>query len=371
MIKRVFLLNGLAILAVVCNHAASWGYTAMFWWTDRYRSVAVPNFDQFGSLPYYVIVIVRQLTVFSVPAFLFVSGFFLAYAARGSQSALNWKMVKARITNLLIPYFIWSVIILIGDALQGITYAPVEYLGKLVLAKADSAYFYVLLLCQFYLLSPLLVPIAKTRWKFMLFVLALLQLSVMILVYYCPIVFGGARVPALDTVRHMPYWLFVRWAFYFALGIVVAFHLQPFKGWLVRVKWGLLVAVAVLGLLTIIELEGIFRLTGQDYRGGPNTIAAALYSVALVLCYLAFDRVSIPLSETFYQLGRQSYGIYLLHREVLQFSARIIRQIAPWMLVYQALFQPVLIVLGVGVPLLFMVIVARSPARRYYRSLFG
>ena len=91
MTKRVFLLNGLAIVAVVCNHAASWGYTALFWWTDRYRPVTVPNYDQLGSLSYWAIVVVRQLTVFSLPAFLFVSGFFVAYASRGNRSSLTWR----------------------------------------------------------------------------------------------------------------------------------------------------------------------------------------------------------------------------------------------------------------------------------------
>jgi len=161
MTKRLLLLNGLAILAVVCNHAAGWGYTAMFWWTDRYRPVSTPNFDQLGSFSYYGLSVLRQITVFSVPAFLFASGYFVAYAARG-RSAPSWKMVKVRLTNLLIPYVIWSAVIFVGDALQGITHAPVEYLERQVSGGADEPYLYVPLLYQFYLLSPLVVPMAKT-----------------------------------------------------------------------------------------------------------------------------------------------------------------------------------------------------------------
>ena len=47
------LLNGLAILAVVFNHASGWGYTAMVYWADRYRPVTVPNFDQVWSPSFY------------------------------------------------------------------------------------------------------------------------------------------------------------------------------------------------------------------------------------------------------------------------------------------------------------------------------
>lgn len=111
MTKRLFLLNGLAILAVVCSHATGWGSIAMSPWADRYRLVVGPDYDQTGTLPYYMLLAMKCLMPFSVPAFLFVSGFFVAYAARGSQSALSWKMVIVRLRNLLVPYLIWSVVI--------------------------------------------------------------------------------------------------------------------------------------------------------------------------------------------------------------------------------------------------------------------
>ena len=369
MSRRLFLLNGLAILAVVCNHAAGWGFTAMFWWTHQYRPVSSPNFDQLSTLPYYALLVVKQLTVFSVPAFLFVSGFFVAYAARGSQSTLNWKMVRVRITNLLVPYVIWSLVIFSGDFLQGITYAPAEYLKRVAFGGATSAYFYVPLLFQFYLLSPLVVPIAKARARLLLFVSALVQLGVISLRY---LDLFGADIPGLIQMRRMtPSWLFVKWAFFFAFGVVSSFHLQQLKQWLARVKWGLLVAVVVLGSLAILETEVIYRSTGEDWRGNPLTISASLFAVTFILCFLAFDKVSIPFSKTIYQLGNKTYGIYLLHPKALELVARVTYHIAPWILGHQFLFQPLLIIFGMGGPLLFMTAVARSPARRSYRYLFG
>ena len=61
------------------HHATAYGLQAMFMWTDRYRDVAVPNYDMLGSLSFYVTIIVRQLDVYSVPAFLFISGYFIAF----------------------------------------------------------------------------------------------------------------------------------------------------------------------------------------------------------------------------------------------------------------------------------------------------
>jgi len=368
MTKRLFLLNGLAILAVVCNHASGWGYTAMFWWVHRYRPVSSPNFDQLGTLPYYALLVVKQLTVFSVPAFLFVSGFFVAYTAQGSQPALNWKVVRARITTFLVPYIIWSLVIFSGDFLQGITYAPAEYLKRLTFGGATEAYFYIPLICQFYLLSPLVVPIAKSRGKLLLLLSAFLQLCTMSLRY---LVVFGVEAPAVDLMIHlMPAWTFIRLALFFTFGVVSGFNVKQLKQWLPRLKRGLLVAVVALGLIAILEREVMYNAVGGNWDAFCS-IPSMLYASAFILCFLAFDKVSSPFSKTIYQLGSKTYGIYLLHPKVLEFVARVTYHVAPWMLGHQVLFQPLLIVFGLGGPLLFMTAVARSPARRAYRLLFS
>jgi len=341
----------------------------MFWWTDRYHPVAVPNFDQVGTPPYYALLVIRQLTVFSVPAFLFVSGFFSAYAVRSSKPASSWKIARARLYNLIVPYLVWSAVIFLGDVLQGLTWRPSEYLKRLALGGADPVYFYVPLLSQFYLLSPLVVPVAKTRGRWLLFASALLQLGTISLQYLS--LLGKVQAPILGTMRVLTSSrLFVNWAFFFALGVVSGFHRQQLKRWLTRYKWCLLVAVVVLGSMMVVESEIVYRLTGKDWRGGA-LISGNLYAVAFLLCFVAFHRVSIRFSGILYQLSRRSYGIYLLHHKVIEFVARAIRQIVPWMLAYQALYQPVLVVFGVGAPLLFMAAVAKGPARRAFRYLFG
>jgi len=65
MTKRLFLLNGLAILAVVCSHTTGWGSIAMSPWADRYRLVVGPNYDQTGTLPYYMLLAMKCLMPFS------------------------------------------------------------------------------------------------------------------------------------------------------------------------------------------------------------------------------------------------------------------------------------------------------------------
>ncbi|MCL4294775.1 MAG: acyltransferase [Anaerolineae bacterium] len=369
MSKRLLLLSGLAIIAVVCNHAIGWGFTAMFAWTNRYRPVAVPCFDQMGTLPYHILLSIQQLVVFSVPAFLFASGVFVAYAERASRASFGWKGVATRIKSLLVPYAIWSGVIFLSEALQGSTYTPFEYLRRFALGEATPAYYYVPLICQFYLSSPLLAPLAKTRAKLVLLVAALLQLGAVGVRY---LLAYGAETPTLTLMIKMtPNWLFPLSAFFFVSGVVAGFHGVWFKQWLSQFRWGVLVAVVVLGLLAILEPQAPLQATRMEWARSLHTISSQLYAMAFILCFLAFDGIPIPSTRFVQQLGKNSYGIYLLHFTVLEVVARLIRQIIPWILAHQIIFQPLLVAMAIGVPLLFMTLVSRSPARRSYRYLFG
>jgi len=57
--------------------------------------------------------------------------------------------------------------------------------------------------------------------------------------------------------------------------------------------------------------------------------------------------------------------------KVMEFLARMIYHFIPIVLALQILFQPILFVVGLGVPLLFMWGVSKSPTRTVYRKLFG
>jgi membrane-bound acyltransferase YfiQ involved in biofilm formation len=365
--QQIPVLRGLAILAVVCNHAAGWGYTAMFWWTHRYRQVTPPNYDQVGTFSYYTLVAIQQLALFSVPVFLFISGFFVAYAAYGSQPTLSWKVVRVRITNLLWPYLVWSLVIFGGDFLQGTSYSLVEYFRRLAVGDATAAYFFVPLLCQFYLLAPFIARWGRAKSGQLLLVSALIQLTAIGLLYL-----RLFRVVLLNVHIFSLWMLIFWWAFYFPLGVVCGFHFKLVRQWLGRFKWVLLMATVVLGALSIIESEVLYNLT-QDYNWarGVSKFSTFLYTVAFILLFLAFDQISLPFTRAIDWIGTRSYGIYLLHPKVTELAARVIYHIAPWLLAHQVLYQPVLVASGLGIPLLFMTGVAKSPARKFYRYLFG
>jgi len=372
MIKRLLLLSGLAIVAVVVAHAAQWVWVAMFWWTDRYLPVSVPNYDLMGTPSYYGVVILQKLAVFAVPAFLFATGFFASYASRGTHGK-TWKLVGARLKVLLIPYLIWSLVIFVGDYLQGIVYTFPQYLSRLLLGKAVETYWYVFVLIQLYLLFPFIVPIAIRRPKLLLVATGTLLLAVIGFFYWKLYVeLSGANAATADVaIRLIPGRSPVRWIFFLTLGIVSGCHLQSLKAFLSQTKWILLATAVISFPLAVIETEWIFQQTGMDWRAGAFTLPGGLYAVSMILAFMAFEHTRVPFPKLGYELGGATFGIYLLHRPVLEFSARATQKFLPQVLAYPVVFQMLLMVLAVGVPFAFMRLVARSPAKRWYRYLFG
>lgn len=369
MIRRLLLLNGVAIIAVILFHSAGWGFVAMNFWTDRYLEVSVPNFDQAGSPDYYFLRLLEQITVFAIPAFLFVSGYFIAFAAGRTGKNVSWSIVWTRIRGLLIPYLIWSLLLILLAALQGKTQSIGGYVRSLVTGSTNPAYYYVPLLIQYYLLSPILVPFARRKWLILLVVTGLIQLSVQLLYY--PTLFGWESTTFDSIFDSVPKWLFPTRIFWFTLGVVAGFHIKNLSKVLVRFRRPLLVATIILFFIGVIEWELILKTTGQEWIDHRETLTDSLYSIAFIFSFLAYYASSIPLSRQINELGIRSFGIYLIHSPTMQYTGRIIYNFVPRILAMQILYLLIIAVAGLGIPLTLMAIVNRSPFRGYYKYIFG
>ena len=367
MIKRLFVLSGLAIVAVVAHHAANWGFIVMSWVVNQPFAGIGP--EQIGPLVYYSLTLIQKITTFSVPAFLFVSGFFVAYAARGAQSVLSWKMVRARITKLFIPYLIWSVIAFVFWRLTGSTYSPLTYMLRLVYGGAFPEYYYVPLLIQLYLLALLIVPLAKSHPGKVLLGAAAIQL-VMIAFNYAQIWMVDLRWSWLFAITGR--WaLFTKWIFYFALGIVISLDLEKVQV-LTKYKWVLLGLAVVFLCIGLIENETIYSLTGgENWRSNPFTLSITIYVICFVLCFLGFKDSAFPLSKTFHELNAHSFGIYLMHPLVILLVMPLLASWASFLYRHQILFQPLLLTFAIGIPFLLMRLFKIKSLAKYYSYLFG
>jgi peptidoglycan/LPS O-acetylase OafA/YrhL len=163
---------------------------------------------------------------------------------------------------------------------------------------------------------------------------------------------------------------FFHWVFFFSLGAVCFLHHQRAKLLLGRFKWQLLISVIMLATL---QLAVVFRAEFplDPARFDSFTFSSTFYALAFILCFLAFDKVRIPFASALRWLGTRSYAIYLIHFTAQVAISKLIYLFAPFLLKYQIVYQPVLIVGSIGVPLLFMQLIARSPLKKYYHFLFG
>ena len=383
MTRRFLLLMGLGILGLILNHSATFGYQATFDLAWRYRPevaaacgdltppVNCPSYDQVHSATYWGLSLVRRFIAFGVPVFLMVSGYFIAFAAGRKDAKIKWPILKTRVVGLIIPYVVWSVIIFVGQALFYNRMYPNawEYIRRLLIGGATGSYYYIPLLIQLYLLSPILVPLAKKQWKWLLVGTAVLMIFVETLRYLQLFGLGEPLVPSLISLT--PLWFFPRRLFWFALGIVFGFHISDFKPFLLRHKNKLVYGAVLFYLLSLVEFEVLLSLSGKPWIDFFSTFTTNIYAGLFMLAMLSVSKLKIPYTPQIMDIGAKAFGIYLVHEQVLELVGTLMFRYAPWILEYQILYQPIMIFFALGVPLLLMRIVSRSPAKKLYKYSFG
>jgi len=342
----------------------------MFFWAHRYLPVTSPNFSQVGSPAYYTLHLIEQLVQFSIPAFLFVSGYFVAFLTGRDRDTIGWKVIGKRVKFLVIPYLLWSVVsIVIHLFVDKTPHTFVDLALMLLIGSSNPAYYFVPLLIQFYLVSPFLVKLVKKALVPTLVVTGIIQV-IMYLSQYPTII--GTHDPFLVTLGSLfPKWLFTSRIFWFTAGITVGFHLPAIKTALQRFRLALLVALVLLFVAGFLEWELLTSLSGQPWIQTRETMIDAFYGAVFILLFLAYSDVPMPNTKLVEDLGSKSFGIYLVHSPVMEIFSRAVYHLAPWLLANQLLFVPLVGLIGLGVPLVLMYIVKRSPARALYSYLFG
>ena len=285
----------------------------------------------------------------------------------GKAVCSSWKTVQGRIAGLLWPFLIWSVVLLLVEAMQlGRVSSPLDYVRRILTGDIIGAYYFVPLLCQFYLLSPLIVKLAKEHPLALLSITGAIQLLISLSLVYLQInereFFGRLFSNG---------WLFIWQIFYFPLGVVLGFRWSAVRPRLVQFKWMLVVLAVVFGLLSIIENEWIRLATNATPDWQAMTISARLYALTFILAFMAFEGEKGRSAQGLKWLGARSYGIYLLHFPLLGLGARFIHRFYPPLLAQPLLLEFVLVAEAIAVATLFMKGVAHSPARKWYRYLFG
>jgi peptidoglycan/LPS O-acetylase OafA/YrhL len=348
--RTIPILRGLAILDVILAHA-NWHVLARF---------------TAGDVRGYPFVVLDEMSKCAVAAFMFIAGYFIAYVTSGGKRDLPWQVIRARLENLLWPWLVWSAVFVVGHSFQDRPIALVEFLRALIMH-----YYFVPLLICYYLLARVLARWAKTHTRVLLIGAAIVQLLAVAL-FYARAYHPGFPEALKPWVDHGPL-QYLRFALYFPFGIVCGMfprrveetlaRFRPVLPWLALLAFGLSVAENSMAYNT----GGAF----WPLRGLRTKLSSALFCVTFILCFVAFEGLKVPFSRMVSQLGARSYGLYLCHYPVLGIVARVVRGTLPWVASQGWLFLPLLLVSTTSLTVLLMMSVAKLPAKRIYRYLFG
>ena len=260
-------------------------------------------------------------------------------------------------------------VVLILRYVEGDRFSALHLSGILLTGSANEVMYFVPLLTQFYLLSPFIIFWAKKNWVSLIVIALILQVLVQLSAYS---LVNVVALPIGDGINvFIPKWFFLSRIFWFPLGVVIGLQRKIYMQFILRYKWIWLVGAILFYLAAFMEWELLYRNSGEQWLAHIETNIDNLYSIAVLFLLLALNSSLGRWYSWISEVGTKSYGIYLTHAIFIMYTARIIYHSAPGLLAYQLVLQPILIAVGLGVPLALMAITDRTLLRRWYSYLYG
>ena len=237
---------------------------------------------------------------FAVATFIFLSG----YLTKADND--NWlAFYRRRITRVLVPYFIWTVIY----SIQDIQSEGLSVLVKnLLCANATTTLYYIFVYIQFVLLTPLLGKLAKSRFRHLGWIIA--PLSV-VLFKYIP-AFGdihlGKHVELLWSDACLG------WFTFYYLGLILGNKiLSP--------KFNLRNLVFLYCMSLLLQMgEGYLWFTVDPAGCGSQLKLTSILSssIFMLIIYSVLSSNHGTKCRLLSTIGDYSFGIYLVHMMILK-----------------------------------------------------
>ena len=245
-------------------------------------------------------VICKPFINFAVATFVFLSG----YLTKADND--DWlAFYRRRITRVLVPYFIWTVIY----SIQDIQSEGLSVLVKnLLCANATTTLYYIFVYIQFVLLTPLLGKLAKSRFRHLGWIIA--PLSV-VLFKYIP-AFGdihlGKHVELLWSDACLG------WFTFYYLGLILGNKL-------LSPKFNLINLVFLYCVSLLLQMgEGYLWFTVDPAGCGSQLKLTSILSssIFMLIIYSVLSSNHGTKCRLLSTIGDYSFGIYLVHMMILK-----------------------------------------------------
>ncbi|NJM39458.1 MAG: acyltransferase [Anaerolineae bacterium] len=358
-------MRGLGALGVIAGHAVLQVFDREALLLAQSPNAGYTNYV--GTAEHHLLFAVRQLALFAVPMFVFVSGLVRAYGVAQGKP-VQWSSIRRWIAALIPPFVIGLVVIWLAF------FGPVLLAHNRAIRLEEMLGTYDLvaflpIAIEFYLLFPLLVRVAQRSPEGLLMGAALVQGTVIAAWY----VSRGNTPYATALAQYVKLSEYHLWSrmLYFCGGVVIGLHHKRALPQLVQWR-GLLVGLAVaFGALSVLEMERTSPLGGMFASQFLVPAVAYFLCLSLLVASWAGAPDDGPLQRFWQAIGQRSLGIYILQWAVMLTTARIASATYPVLVMQPVAFFFGLCIVALVAPLFVSSLLARAKLNRLHRYIFG
>jgi peptidoglycan/LPS O-acetylase OafA/YrhL len=356
------IMRGLGALGVIVGHAVQEVFDREELWLTQHSLSSFGS--HLGTPEHHLLFALRQLALFAVPMFVFVSGFVRAYGVAQGKP-VQWKSIRRWIGALIPPFII------------GLLTIWAAYFGPVLLTRSRAirleevlgTYDFVAFIpiaIEFYCLFPFIVRIAKRSPVALLIGAAVIQSSVIAAWYLSHSTLPFAA--ALGQYASFSEYHFWSRMMYFCGGVVIGLYhakllpqLAQRRGWLVGL-------VMLFGALSVLEME---RTSPTGTLLASQFLAPAVaYFICLSLLVASWGQAWRG-QRIWLTVGQRSLGIYILQWAVLFTLGRVSAALFPQLMFQPLLFLVILCSVALIAPLLVSYTLGRAKLERPHRYIFG
>jgi len=238
----------------------------------------------------------RQLINFPVATFFFLSGYFEKGAANGESNILR---IYKRAIKILIPFIFWSILYTVISLIyRRDSYDLASIFSNILLGKSAGHLYFIFVLLQFTLLSPILIKMTTSRMGSAI----IFSITPLFLILTYTMARGG------DS-NFQPQLFFPAWVFFYYLGLWVK---KNGKNQMKITPAIILCCTTV--CLSIVESYVLMKLNYSDsFVTSQIRFSSFLYALSIINLFSAIKiEASTKANEALVYVGDCSYGIYYI-----------------------------------------------------------
>lgn len=269
------------------------------------------NLDFYSSDFFYVIL--NQISRFSVPVFIILSGYGLT--VRYSEKINIHEFYQRRFIRIGIPFLFWTFAILLFQQKFNLDFDFFKkFIYYLTITGVDYHLYFLIIILQCYMIFPLLVQINSFFVLLFLFIFQIYNYSPTDLFFY----FFNYKYFAFHST-----FLF-SWLFYFYFGIYLRKNEKKIKEFLQSKKIKISISILLLISMFIVNFEYFYKsfFNSEFYLFDHfHRYSVFFYSVFFFLFYFAISPIlnySQKIILGINNLAEVSFSVYLFHTWILR-----------------------------------------------------